>query len=77
MSITYFWGYFGLPFPFLPRISMVIGDAIEVPKWEGDINHVPQEVIEDLHSKFMNAIITLFDQHKSLAGYPDAVLEIV
>ena len=38
---------------------------------------VPEELIDELHARFLRDMIALFDAHKAAAGYPDAVLEVV
>lgn len=49
-GVTIFWGHFGLPIPFTPRVTLCIGDPIPVKKWTGE-GKVPAELIEELHNK--------------------------
>lgn len=76
MGITIFWGQFGLPIPFSPRVTLCIADPLPVEKWTGD-GPVPAEKIEELHKRYLDSIQDLFDKYKSVAGYPDATLEIL
>jgi 2-acylglycerol O-acyltransferase 2 len=76
-GLTIFWGRFGLPIPFTPRVTFVIGEPIPVPVgWDGK-GPIPVELINELHETYMKAMVELFDTHKAVAGYPDAKLEIL
>lgn len=75
MGVTIFWGYLGLPLPFLPKVSMCIADPIPVKKWEGP-GPIPQEIIDELHSKYLQSLKELFDNYKEQAGYANAELLI-
>lgn len=81
VGITIFWGQFGLPIPFAPKVTMVIGQPIPPPKiaWSSkpEDKGKMSEAIDGLHQTFMKEMLTLFDDHKALAGYPEAVLEIL
>ena len=46
-------------------------------KDKGTAERVPEELIDELHARFLRDMIALFDAHKAAAGYPDAVLEVV
>ena len=72
-GVTIFWGYFFLPLPFLPKVTLCIADPVEVTKWEGE-GEIPEDIIEDLHAKYIASIVDLFEKHKAVAGYPDAEL---
>lgn len=79
---TVFFGPCGLPMPFLPRVSMVIGKPIPIPAvHQGAGDRDPQQAlaqqIEELHGRFLEEMMQLFDKYKAAAGYPDAVLEIL
>lgn len=76
IGITIFWGYFFLPFPFTPRVTMCIGEPILVDKWQGE-GPIPDSLIDDLLGKYILAIESLFDDYKALAGYPHAELEVL
>jgi hypothetical protein len=71
----------GLPIPFSPRVTLCLGDAIEVNavkgvKGEDGKVTIPQDAIEELHQKYILAITDMFNRYKAAAGYPDAVLEV-
>jgi 1-acyl-sn-glycerol-3-phosphate acyltransferase len=74
-GITIFWGRFGLPIPFAPKVTLCIADPIPVEKWTKN-EPIPQELIQALHEKYLASIQELFDRYKEAAGYKDAVLEI-
>lgn len=61
--------------PFLPRpVPMLtyVGKPIELPK----VENPTKEDVDLWHGRYLQALTALFDQHKSEAGFPDAVLEI-
>ena len=71
----------GLPIPFSPRVTLCLGDAIEVNavkgvKGEDGKVTIPQDAIEELHQKYILSITDMFNRYKAAAGYPDAVLEV-
>jgi 2-acylglycerol O-acyltransferase 2 len=78
MGMTLFWGIWGTPLPFTPRVSMCIGDPIQPPVWDKEKhpNAIPPDVIDAYHELFLKAMTDLFDKYKAAAGYPDAVLTI-
>jgi hypothetical protein len=66
MGLTYFWGYFGLPIPFCPKVTLCVGKPIEVKKWDKN-EKIPSSLIDELHNKvntckryvFLNILIFL------------------
>ena len=76
MGITWFWGKFGLPIPFTPKVTMCIGEPLAVEKWTGE-GRIPDDVIDELHQRYIDAIQNLFDKYKVHVGYPDAALEVL
>jgi hypothetical protein len=78
MGVTIFWGRWGLPIPYFPRVTLCVSQPIKVEKWDVAIKGpVPVELINKLHEEYLNSIIDLFETYKSVAGYPDAKLEIL
>jgi 1-acyl-sn-glycerol-3-phosphate acyltransferase len=75
VGMTIFWGRWGMPIPFAPRVSMVIGEPIVPPevKDEKELS----KAIDELHEKFMKEMIALFDKYKEQAGYGNAELDIL
>lgn len=59
MGLTIFWGYFGLPIPFQPRVTMVIADPIEVPKWTGE-GKIPSELMDKVHKQVIVELFLIF-----------------
>jgi hypothetical protein len=54
MGIALFYGQYGLPVPYAPRVSLVIGEAVMVEKWTGE-GPVPPEHIDSLHKRVSDA----------------------
>lgn len=78
MGLTIFWGQLGLPIPFAPKVTMVIGDPIPTPKVAADATaEQKQAVIDDLHATFLQQMHALFDKYKGPAGYPTAQLNVL
>lgn len=80
MSITLFFGCFGLPIPFTPRVTLIIGEPINYPiQWDktASPDSIPVEAIEALHHQLTESLQIMFDKYKDIAGYKDAVLEIL
>ena len=76
MGLTLFFGQFCLPVPFQAKVLLCVGEPIPVKKWTGE-GKIPEDLIDDLHSKYLNSINDLFEKYKSVGGYPDAHLEIL
>ncbi len=76
IGITLFWGYFGLPIPYAPKVTMVMGDPIPVPVVPDD-DEKKSKAIDQLHATFIKEMQVLFDKYKTAAGYPDGKLEIL
>ena len=76
MGLTWFWGKFGLPIPFAPKVTMCIGEPLAVDKWTGN-DRIPDDIIDELHERYIKAINDLFNRYKVQAGYPNAELEVL
>ena len=63
--------------PYTPKVTLVIGEPIEVEKWDATKGPIPDDQIEELHERYIDSIQELFERYKEVAGYPDAVLNIV
>ena len=74
-GLTVYWGQFGLPIPYIPPhgVSLVIGPPIRVNKLGPD---PPQDQVDTLHTKYIDAVRDLFDKYKAEAGYPTATLDV-
>lgn len=72
---TMFFGHFGLPIPFSPRMTMCFADPLPVVKWTGE-GPIPNEMVDALHTEYIQALIDLFEKYKAAAGHPTAVLEV-
>ena len=67
-----FYGYLGLPLPYLCDATIVMGDPIPV---DGDASC--QADVDKLHQRYLFELTALFDKYKAAAGYPEATLTIV
>jgi len=61
VSITYFWGRFGLPVPNEVKLVYARGRPLGMPK----VEEPSQEQIDEWHSKYCEKIKQLFDAYKS------------
>ena len=77
VTFTIFYGRWGLPIPFTPRVTMVFADPLPVTKWNPQDGPIPKKLIEDLHEQYETAIKDVFDRYKVVAGYPGVELQIV
>lgn len=75
IGITIFWGPYYLPIPFFPKVSMCMADPIIVEKWKGE-GPVPSQLIDELHDRYLETLVKLFNDYKAIAGYPDSFLEV-
>ncbi len=76
LGLTYFWGHFGLPIPFTPRMTIIVGKSLPLPKgWSGR-GEIPERLIDEYHAAYLREITNMFDKYKAAAGYPDAQLEV-
>mmetsp|Transcript_25295 Transcript_25295/g.53429 ORF Transcript_25295/g.53429 Transcript_25295/m.53429 type:complete len:412 (+) Transcript_25295:132-1367(+) len=91
-GLTLYYGQFGLPIPFTPQLSMVVGDPIypvveaggsTMKNVTGDkvtctrIENPTKEQVEELMERYVNAMYGLFEQYKEEAGYPNEKLQII
>lgn len=76
MGLCLFYGPLGLPFiPFTPKVTLCVGEPLEVEKWAGD-GKPPREMVAELHARYLKSITELFDKYKAKAGHPDGNLNI-
>jgi hypothetical protein len=76
MGVTIFWGLWGTPVPYCPKISLCIAEPIPVERWDKSKGPIPAELIDKLHQQYLDAIVDVFETYKAAAGYPDAELII-
>lgn len=67
MGMTIFWGHFGLPIPYTPKVTMCIAEPIEVKQYKGE-GKIPQDMIDELHSKvrILTSFLALYDHELTL-----------
>ncbi|XP_043711084.1 diacylglycerol O-acyltransferase 2D-like [Telopea speciosissima] len=68
-----FWGIFGTPVPYQHPMHVVVGRPIELKK-------NPQATVEEvneIHSKFVEAMQELFEKYKARVGHADLQLRIL
>ena len=77
MGLTWFWGRFGLPIPYHPKITVAIGNPIPIPEgWDGK-SDIPEALIEQLHEAYITELQRVFETYKGPAGLPEsATLEV-
>jgi hypothetical protein len=63
-SLGLLWGTAGLPLPRRSDIISLVGEPIPVERDEDP----SQELIDETHRRFCEALVRLFDQHKHLLG---------
>ena len=72
VSLTYFWGRWGLPVPFRVPILGAVGMPIPVPKTE----EPAQADIDKYHAALLSGMTELFDDTKRLYGWEEKTLVI-
>jgi 2-acylglycerol O-acyltransferase 2 len=70
VSLTLFYGQFGLPIPFAADLCIVHGEVCEVKQCDSPT----AEQIDALHAQFVSSLAKAFDQGKAAAGVPEARL---
>lgn len=90
ISICLFFGVAGLPIPFRQKIFYVMGDALKpnmsssgqggaAPNNHGHstTNTHEEEMVLDLHQRFCEELMRLFENHKELYGWGHKTLHLV
>jgi hypothetical protein len=76
-GITWFYGQLYTPFiPFTPTVTLCLGEPIVVEKWTKP-GKIPDELINQVHDKYVSSVKKVFEQNKVAAGHKGAVLQIV
>eukprot|EP00592_Proboscia_alata_P015144 CAMPEP_0194395144 /NCGR_PEP_ID=MMETSP0174-20130528/124256_1 /TAXON_ID=216777 /ORGANISM="Proboscia alata, Strain PI-D3" /LENGTH=383 /DNA_ID=CAMNT_0039191039 /DNA_START=74 /DNA_END=1225 /DNA_ORIENTATION=+ len=79
ISICVFFGRFGLPIPFRQRLLYVMGCPVFPPDI-GDVAVGSEEyrrLVDDMHAKFSERLLDLFDRHKASYGWGHKTLKII
>ena len=82
ISICLFFGQWGLPIPFRQRFLYAVGDPIYPPTYgnpsSGSISNASLEnSVNEMHAKFCDEIVKLFDKYKAAYGWDRKTLRIV
>lgn len=79
ISLCLFFGKFGLPLPFRQRLMYVMGKAIYPPllnNEESDELLLDQQA-QDMHDRFCDEIIRIFDRNKEHYGWGNKTIRLV
>ncbi|KAL9183934.1 hypothetical protein ACHAXT_002020 [Thalassiosira profunda] len=89
-GLTLYYGQYGLPIPWTPRLSMVMGDPVHpvlngktVANVSGDkrtcerVDNPTSAQVNELMERYVDATHRLFEQYKAMAGYPNDTLRII
>ena len=77
ISIPIFWGRWGTLTPLQTKMTVVVGKPITVPKPKQIGAEPSQECIDEYHQQYVNALHSVFEEHKEKAGYGHGTLEVL
>ena len=72
MTLPQFHGKNGLPYR--KSITTIVGRPLQVEKTDGDPT---QAQVDELHSKYIDELRKMYDEHKVKYGYDEIPLEIM
>lgn len=70
-----FSGWFGTTIPLDSKLTVVLGDPI--PTVDDKTDAPTDELCRQYNTKFIEQLKTLFEEHKTDAGYPDLELHVM
>jgi len=79
ISLTLFWGLPWLPtVPLVPKSGVTIAFAEPLPpkKTKSPDGRPTDAEIEEVHAAYVEAMQTMFEKYKAVAGYPEAKLHV-
>lgn len=74
ISLCLFFGKNFLPIPYRKKLLYIIGNPIHPPT---NIDNVNEELVNDMHLKFCNEMLRIFDKYKNDYGWGAKTLRIV
>ena len=79
MSICLFFGVAGLPIPFRQKLFYVMGDPIISTNNNGEAQTPEQEneLVDELHQKFCEELMRLFENNKDIYGWGHKTLHLI
>jgi len=79
ISLCLFFGKFGLPIPFRQKLMYVVGRAILPPSEATNALTGEQFdiVVQEMHEKFCDEIVRIFNNNKEYYGWGDKTLRII
>ena len=63
---------YGLPIPYPVRLTIVHGEALEVEQTDAPTD----AQVDQLHRRYVEAVVRDFEEHKAAAGYPEQRLVV-
>jgi Diacylglycerol acyltransferase len=79
-SLVIFFGVWGLPIPFRQRLSYVVGDPIlphPIPASATTSEDAIGQQVDDMHARFCNELLRLFERHKEAYGWGHKSLKLI
>jgi 2-acylglycerol O-acyltransferase 2 len=80
VSICILFGQWGLPIPFRQKLLYVMGNPIIPPPLDGNDGidqQRQQQQVDDMHAKFCQELLRLFEAHKESYGWGRKTLRIL
>lgn len=77
ISICVFFGRWGLPIPFRQKLLYLMGNPIFPPEAAAEGSEEFQRQVDEMHKRFCDELIRIFDRHKESYGWGNKTLRLV
>jgi len=77
ISICVFFGRWGLPIPFRQKLLYVMGQPLFPPEAASSGSKEFQQQVDDMHKRFCDELMRIFDRHKEAYGWGNKILRLV